>query len=376
MKTINTNSIIIFSHGLIIFSLIMGLMVVGRSIIVPIAWALMIGFSSVQILRRIHRKIRINWGVMCFIYLLLVLSVLAGVMTFFFVEMQRIVQTTSVMETRLLQLETQLAGLFTQFGFEFDRVFSMDTVRNQLSNISSYILTFARDMGGFLGDILLVFLYSFFVLLYSGELERFYHLKAKSEEEYLSLRKFNAKLVEIIGSFLNGLIITAIMLSVVVYIFLLILGVKYALFWAVLAGVLSLIPYIGIPVAMVLIVIYSFLTSDSWLMPTLVFGAVFLANMLQENVFKPVVIGDKLRLNALTIFVSVVTGSVIWGVSGMILFIPIAGIAKVVLERRQSTLPYAIFLGPISDDNLPDKDFDHLEQHQIPDKEDKIINND
>lgn len=343
-------------------------MVVGRSVIVPIAWALMIGFSSVHVLRKIHSKVKLNWGVICFLYLLLVLSALIGVMTFFAVEMQRIVQTANGMESRLLQVENQLTDLFSTFGFDFNEVFSMDTVRNQLSNISTYILSFARDMGGFLGDLLLVFLYSFFVLLYSGDLLRFYHLKAKNEEEYFNLRKFNSKLIEIIGSFLNGLIITALMLSVVVYISLLILGVDYALFWAVLAGVLSLIPYLGIPMAMVLIVIYSFLTSESWLTPTLVFGAIFLANMLQENVFKPVVIGDKLKLNALTIFLTVIVGSTIWGVSGMILFIPIAGIAKVVLERKVATLPYAVFLGPISDESMPEKDFEHIEHDEIPEK--------
>lgn len=376
MKTIKQTSLISFSHGLIIFSLILGLMVVGRSIIVPIAWSLMIGFSSVHVLRKIHTKVKIKWGVICFVYLLLVLCVLIGVMTFFFVEMQRIVQSASGMNTRLVQLEAQLTTLFSTFGFDFNQVFSMDTVRNQLTNISTYALSFARDMGGFLGDLLLVFLYSFFVLLYSGELLKFYHLKAQNEEEYFNLRKFNSKLIEIIGSFLNGLVITAIMLLVVVYIFLLILGVKYALFWAVLAGVLSLIPYIGIPVAMVLMVIYSFLTSDNWLTPMLVFGAVFIANMLQENVFKPVVIGDKLKLNALTIFVSVIVGSAIWGVSGMILFIPIAGIAKVVLERRPNTLPYAIFLGPIPDDIQPDKDFEHVEHHEMPLEETKVETDD
>lgn len=343
-------------------------MVVGRGIIVPIAWALMIGFSSVHILRKIHAKVKINWGLICFLYLLLLLGVLIGVMIFFFVEMQRIVATSDGMEIRLLQLEVQLTALFSQFGFDFKQVFSMDTVRDQLTNISTYMLSFARDMGGFFGDVLLVFLYSFFVLLYSGDLQRFYHLKANTEEEYFNLRKFNSKLIEIIGSFLNGLIITALMLSVVVYIFLLILGIQYAVFWAVLAGVLSLIPYLGIPVAMVLMVIYAFLTSDGWLTPALVFGAIFIANMLQENVFKPIVLGDKLKLNALTIFVSVIVGSAIWGVSGMILFIPIAGIAKVVLERKSATLPYAVFLGPISDESMPEKDFEHIEHDEIPEK--------
>ena len=120
-------------------------------------------------------------------------------------------------------------------------------------------------------------------------------------------------------------------------------------------------------------VIYSYLTSQGWITPTLVFAAIFVANMLQENVFKPVVIGDKLKLNALTIFVSVIVGSAIWGVSGMILFIPIAGIAKVVLERKPATLPYALFLGPIANDVMPVKDFVLIDGDDIPDthKEDR-----
>lgn len=361
MKTIKQTSLVNFSHGLIIFSLILGLMIVGRSIIVPIAWALMIGFSSVHILRRIRAKLKMNWGLICGLYLLVMMAVVFGVISFFLFEMQRIIVSSSGMEYRLLQLESELTELLSQFGIDLNQVLSIETVKSQLSNISSYMLSLAKNMGGVLGDLLLVFLYSFFVLLYSGELSRFYHLKAKDEEEYHNLRIFNTKLIEIIGSFLNGLIITAFMLSVVVYIFLLILGIQYALFWAVFAGVLSLIPYIGIPIVMVLLVIYAYLTSDSLLTPSLVFGAVFIANMLQENVFKPIILGDKLKLNALTIFVSVIVGSTIWGVSGMILFIPIAGIAKVVLERRESTLPYAIFLGPIPEAAMPVKDFEHIQ---------------
>jgi predicted PurR-regulated permease PerM len=56
-------------------------------------------------------------------------------------------------------------------------------------------------------------------------------------------------------------------------------------------------------------------------------------------------VGDKLSLNALTVFISVIAGGILWGVTGMIVFIPMAGIIKIILESREQTRPYSLFFG-------------------------------
>jgi predicted PurR-regulated permease PerM len=71
-------------------------------------------------------------------------------------------------------------------------------------------------------------------------------------------------------------------------------------------------------------------------------GGIVISNMAQENIFKPVIIGDKIKLNAFMIFFSVVIGGLIWGISGMILFMPLIGIIKLLLEHNEGTKPLAV----------------------------------
>ena len=75
--------------------------------------------------------------------------------------------------------------------------------------------------------------------------------------------------------------------------------------------------------------------------------ALFVANFLQDNFVRPMLMGDKMKLNAFVIFVSIIIGGMIWGVSGMILFIPITGIIKVILESNKQTEHYSIFFSEL-----------------------------
>jgi predicted PurR-regulated permease PerM len=83
------------------------------------------------------------------------------------------------------------------------------------------------------------------------------------------------------------------------------------------------------------------------LIPMLIFVALFVMNFLQDNVIRPWIVGDKLKLNAFAVFVAIIIGGMIWGVSGMILFIPIVGVAKIILESKEENGVYAIFFSEL-----------------------------
>jgi predicted PurR-regulated permease PerM len=57
--------------------------------------------------------------------------------------------------------------------------------------------------------------------------------------------------------------------------------------------------------------------------------------------------GNKLRINAFVVFLAVIVGGFIWGVSGMILFIPIIGVVKIVMEQNEKWAPYAVFFDEV-----------------------------
>jgi predicted PurR-regulated permease PerM len=59
----------------------------------------------------------------------------------------------------------------------------------------------------------------------------------------------------------------------------------------------------------------------------------------------PLAVSSRLKINALVTIVSIFAGGIIWGVSGMILFIPFLGILKLVADRTPSLKVLSVILG-------------------------------
>jgi predicted PurR-regulated permease PerM len=101
------------------------------------------------------------------------------------------------------------------------------------------------------------------------------------------------------------------------------LGLPNALLWGVVAGILNFIPYLGGAVTTVILAIVSFVTFERWfdiLLPPLVFVTI---NGLEGNIITPIILGKRLSLNPIGIFLSLLFWGWIWGVAGVFLATPI-----------------------------------------------------
>ena len=137
-------------------------------------------------------------------------------------------------------------------------------------------------------------------------------------------------------------LILASLTGVLDFIVFLIFGLDYALFFAVFLAVLNLIPFIGNPIGMLVVALFTLVTKDSLLSLFLVIVALWLVNVVNENVLRPWLLGDRLKINAFVVFLSVIFGGLILSVSGMILFIPITGIIKIIISQSETNAHYAI----------------------------------
>ena len=72
--------------------------------------------------------------------------------------------------------------------------------------------------------------------------------------------------------------------------------------------------------------------------------AMLVINFLQDNVLRPWVMGTKMEVNSFAIFFFVILGGFMWGVSGMILFIPLASVIKILLDQSPKGSHYSTFL--------------------------------
>ncbi|MDZ7805950.1 MAG: AI-2E family transporter [Gracilimonas sp.] len=186
-------------------------------------------------------------------------------------------------------------------------------------------------------------LYIFFMLyyrdiFYRGSLQLFinYHDKSGS--------LFN-KIIEVAQHYLRGLMLVTLIVGVLFYVVLVVLNVKYAFFFAVLLAVFNLIPYIGVFISSLLVVLYSIATSDSMFYPVAILISLWLIQLLENNLITPYVVGSQVKINPLVALIAVFMGASIWGISGMILFIPLVGVLKVVFDEFEGLKPLGLFLG-------------------------------
>ena len=143
----------------------------------------------------------------------------------------------------------------------------------------------------------------------------------------------------IVGNLLIGLLISGV--SVLIFA---LLKVPFFYFIGFLSGFLSLVPYLGVVLAMfppVLVGLGQLEPGDL----LAVLASVVLMHLFALNVLYPKLLGSRLKINPLAVTIALLFWGWIWGAIGLVLAIPITGALKIVFDHIESMKPYAAWLG-------------------------------
>lgn len=146
-------------------------------------------------------------------------------------------------------------------------------------------------------------------------------------------------------SYLGGMFVVTTILGVLNSLALLAIGIDHPFLFGFLAGYLNFIPFIGTLMGGILPMGMAFLTEDSALPALLVLGAFTLNQVIEETMLTPNIVGDRVNVNPLFIIFAIVIGELLWGIPGVILFIPLTAIAKIIFDHVEELRPLAHFLG-------------------------------
>lgn len=135
------------------------------------------------------------------------------------------------------------------------------------------------------------------------------------------------------------------------------LGMPAPLLWGLLTVFFEFIPYLGALVMVVLLSIVALATFDNIGHILLVPAAFLLANLIQANIVTTLVLGRRLALNPVALFVGLAFWFWIWGVAGAFIGVPLLAIFKIVCDNIESLAPVGEFLGaraePVQTPALP-----------------------
>ncbi len=187
------------------------------------------------------------------------------------------------------------------------------------------------------------FLYTFFLLIYRGHIVKFLLFANRVEDRPIVVDVVR-QIQYVVKKYLIGLLIQMSLVSLLVFIVLSLIGVKYSLLLALITGVFNVLPYVGIFSAMLIISILTFATS-SFTHVALVIVALIIIHMIDSNFIVPKIVGSKVKVNSLFAMLSIIIGEMVWGISGMFLAIPILAIVKIVMDRIKELKPWGFLLG-------------------------------
>jgi len=321
------------------------LMVVAKFILIPLCWSLFIALlltPPVQWLEGHHFSR--GWAIA-----LVMLVVTAAMVLVFYIISSQIVELVSELPSITQRLEAWYhelrSAVETHLGVPYDqqRAELFKTLGSYLErgiNTLGSTLTYTAKTVTMLG-IMPVYI---FLLMYYRQSFAVFIQQLYQHRQPDRAREVLAKAGTVVQSYLRGMLLVTLLVVLMAFVVFLVLGVKYALVFALFVGIFNLIPYVGVFTSSVVSILYVFLTTDSLWYPFLTLVLLWGIQIVENNIITPYIVGRKIQLNPLVVIITIFAGAAIWGVSGMVLFIPMVGALKVLLDETEETRAYGYLL--------------------------------
>jgi predicted PurR-regulated permease PerM len=213
-------------------------------------------------------------------------------------------------------------------------------------NVWNYVVMGTVSVVAGIGQLVVVVALVYFLLIAGDSFRR---TLMRISGDTLSKKKVTLQVLEEINSqiqrYLLVQIATSALLGVAAWLAFAWIGLDNALFWACVGGVLHLIPYAG-PTAFVFLVSLVAYTQFDSLQPAIlvIFSTVAIIGVI-GLLLVPWLTQRVGRLNAVTVFVSLLVWGWLWGIWGLLLGIPIVMAINAVCERVEDLQPISEFLG-------------------------------
>lgn len=319
---------------------------IAQNILIPFAFAVLLTVLLLPIVSYLESK-HVSKVLSIFIAIFIAVGFIAGVIYFLSSQIVSFIQDVPSIKEHLHEHFIQIQQwIKTKFNISFRE-------QNQYINEQA---TKLKDSGtGYIKTtffsiteaVLLLFLmpiYTFLLLYYRLHIRNFLFIVFKKEynEDVQSVIN-KSKLM--IRSYVVGLLIEMAIVASANSIGLIILGVKYAIFFGVLSAILNIIPYIGMFTATLSTVLVTLTTSNSTSDIIWIIVIFYGVHIIDTNFLVPRIVASRLRINALISILGIVIGGALTGISGLFLSVPAIAFIKIICDQMESLKPWGMLMG-------------------------------
>lgn len=318
----------------------------GRFLLMPLAYSALIAMLLEPISSRLESwKIYRPVTIVCSMILLFIF--LAGVISLLSIQFVQFADRLPEANERLQAVSNDWLQFFqSQFNIAPER--QIDYLQQGLSAMlnksGEYASTAFDATTSVFTTLTLIPIFVFFMMYYKDMYRNFLHQIADRSEQS-AIDSVVGEIQKVTQNYIVGMITVIFILAGLNAFGLWIVGLENALFFGVFAAILAIIPYIGIIIGSLPAVLFAFLFSTSLVQPIAVIGVFAAVQFLEGNFITPNIVGSRVSINPFIAILALLIGGEVWGISGMILFVPFLGIIKCVFDQVDGLKPLGYLFG-------------------------------
>jgi len=317
-------------------------------VLLPLAIAGIIAYLLDPIVDFLQRKKVPRMGAI-FLVFLAALGIVGGLCAFIIpqlvVEMKDLADQIPYYRTKII-LEVQEWLRSSPWGQKFKDAWAAELqaslqswAQSAAPAVSAWFVAQATRIASWFGLIIgiaMVPVYLFYLLLEKEGIKGSWtdylpiHESRWKEEVVFIITKINDYLI----LFFRGQVLVALCDGVLLTIGFLAIGLNYSLLLGMVAGLLSIVPFLGVAISIVPALLLALVQYGDWLHPALVLGVFAVVQFLEGFIISPKIMGDRVGLHPLTIILAVMIGTTLMGgIIGGILAIPLTAALRVLMFR-------------------------------------------
>jgi len=310
------------------------LAILGKTLLAPLLFSLLMAFLMLPLANFLEIKLKFNRSLAAITSVIIMIAIIYAL--FYFIAAQ-----LSELWADWPLLVKQVTNAFHDIQYWVAKTFHINTSKQQtyltdgaekaLSSTAIAIGTTILTLSSSLLFLAFTLLFNFLTTVFAEK-----HATKVAEivkEIQLIIRKY------VTGLFIQMLIVTILMILTLTF-----LDVKYAILLGLIAGIFNIIPYLGISTALLISALITFATAGATKALFVLFAFIGI-HTIDGNLLMPLVVGSKVKINALFAFIGIIIGEMVWGISGMFLCIPYMAMLKIIFERVEGLKAWGILLG-------------------------------
>ncbi len=322
------------------------LIVIGKKVLDPLMFGFLFAILLLPVSGFLERKLKFPRSLSSFLAIVLLILFIGGIIYLVATQISRVADDWPELKKQIEESVTNLQG-WIQSTFHVDMDKQMAYVHTTTSKIMSSGTTVLGTTFSSISSLLLFFalinVFTFLILFYRKLLFQFLLNTAGPKYEPV-VYDIAENIQSILRQYILGLLLEMFVVASVACTLFWIIGIKYAALLGLITGLFNIIPYIGIFSALLLSTLITFATGAINNALLVAVGVVCI-HAVDANFLLPVVVGSKVRLNALITFLGIIIGEMLWGLSGMFLSIPTIAMLKIIFDRVEVLKPFGYLLG-------------------------------